>query len=71
MVFHVVLVVDGQVILERVDGVLRLFVGLGPLHALDDHVGNPVPELWRGGCVPLPHLLSQLHVGLLGCVVGL
>ncbi len=63
LVLQVPVDVDGQVVLQHVDGVLALQVGRGVLLLLDDDVLHTIADLGRAAGVTLEHSLRQLHMG--------
>mmetsp|Transcript_136285 Transcript_136285/g.423493 ORF Transcript_136285/g.423493 Transcript_136285/m.423493 type:complete len:331 (+) Transcript_136285:462-1454(+) len=69
LVLDVVVRVDGEIVLQRVQGVLALLVCLHVLRAGDDDVGHPVAAAGCRGGVALAHPLGELHVRLPGGVV--
>ena len=69
LILQVVLRVDGQVVVEHVDGVLGLLVGGLALGARHDHVGHAVAELRRRARIALAHLVGELDVRLLAGVL--
>ena len=61
---EIVLGVDGDVVLEDVDGVFASLVVFGVAGAFDDDVGDAVAEGWRGSFVAFFHAFGEGDVGL-------
>mmetsp|Transcript_52124 Transcript_52124/g.156445 ORF Transcript_52124/g.156445 Transcript_52124/m.156445 type:complete len:265 (-) Transcript_52124:2778-3572(-) len=69
LVGEVPLAVDGDVVLQHVDGILGLLEIGGSLGAGDDHVRDPIPHLRRRSGVALPHPGGELDVRLFHFIV--
>ena len=59
MVLEIVLRINGEIVLQSIDRVFRLFVCLGPLGTLDDHERYTLSYLQRE--IALNLLCSALH----------
>lgn len=69
LIVEVVFCVDGDVVLEDVDGVFGAFEILGASRAFDHDIGYTVAEGGGGTGVALLHAVGELDVSLLGGVV--
>ena len=68
LLLDIVVIVDGYVLIQDPDRVLRVFVVLGTLLASDHHVADAVSNAKGDIFIPLLHLMRKFNVGLLDLV---
>ena len=71
LVFDVITEVDGQVVLQHVDRVLRLFVSLRALCATNDNISDTIADVRRRGGVSRLHLLGETNMSQVARVRGI
>lgn len=68
MLVDVVVVVNGQILVDNFHGVLGILVVFGPFGPVDHDIGNSIPDVNIHILVPFLHLLRQLSVSLFGFI---
>uniref|UniRef100_A0A2M4C5Q0 Putative secreted protein n=1 Tax=Anopheles marajoara TaxID=58244 RepID=A0A2M4C5Q0_9DIPT len=71
LVLQIVVRIDRYTVFEHVDRIFGLLVGGSVLSRRYQHVRDAITELGRIARVSLAHLVGQLHVRLLSCVIAL
>ena len=69
MILQIILRVDGNIVIQNVDGILGAFVRGILLVPGDNDIRHAVPQIGGAARVPFAHLVGQLHVRLIALVV--